>query len=168
MSFSLQDVVAHLDEHMFDPANMVVVHYLTRTGAVIAAGTAMIPADPLAVPPTIANLKPVRNGPSGLCRLEIGFVTVQTSLQLGTHHLQFLQSFSLEQGQQAVVTGNLAVVIIHGYIGPDPMTLNRETFIQDIVHTGGFEIPCIIVAPAYAETSVSLGDQTLYDTVRNQ
>ena len=62
----------------------------------------------------------------------------------------------------------LTVVTIYGDVGPDPMTLDRETFIQDIVHTSGFEIPCTIVAPAYAATSASLDDQTLYETVKNK
>ena len=87
-------------------------------------------------------------------------------MQLGTHHLQFLQSFSLEQRQQAVVRGNLVVVTLHGYVGPNPMTLDREALIQNVVHTGGYEIPCTIVAPAYAATNAHLDDQTLYDTVR--
>ena len=89
MSSALAEVVSELDEAMFDPANMVVAHYLTRAGVVIAAGHAMIPGNPGAVPPVIAALRPVQDGAAAACRPEIGFVTVRTTITQRAHKLQF-------------------------------------------------------------------------------
>ena len=63
---------------------------------------------------------------------------------------------------------NGAVVTIHGYIGPDPITIDRAIFINDIFHPGGFKIPCTIVAPAYAATGATLDESALYENARNQ
>ena len=97
-----------------------------------------------------------------------GFVTVQTSIVQRAHHLQYQQSFALEQGQQNVVRANNAIVNIHGYVGQDPMALDRATFMENIFHPGGYEIPCIIAAPAYGATGAILEDSALYDDARNQ
>ena len=153
---------------MFAPANMVVVHYLNQTGAVIAAGVSMTPAIAGVVPPIIDALKPVQNGAAAGCLPEIGFVTVRISVRQGAQHLQFLQSFSLEQGQQNIIRTNGAVVTIHGYVGSDPTTLDLDTFTRDIVHAGRFKVPCTIVTPAYAANGASLDDASLYDSIRNQ
>ena len=48
------------------------------------------------------------------------------------------------------------------------MKLDRATFINDIVHPGGLEIPCTIVAPAYAATGATLDESALYENARNQ
>ena len=50
MSSALAEVVSELDEAMFDPANMVVTHYLTHAGVVIAAVHSTTPANAGAVP----------------------------------------------------------------------------------------------------------------------
>ena len=68
MSSALAEVVSELDEVMVDPDNMVVSHYLTRAGVVIAAGHAMTPANARAVPPIIAAFRPVQNGAAEACR----------------------------------------------------------------------------------------------------
>ena len=68
MSSALAEVVSELDEAMFDPANMVLAHYLTHAGVVIAAGHTMIPGNPSAVPPVIAALRPIQNGAAAACR----------------------------------------------------------------------------------------------------
>ena len=89
MSSALAQGVSELDEAMFDPANMVVAHFLTRTGVIIVADRAMIPGNPGAVPPVIAALGPVQDGAAAACRPEIGFVTVQTTIAQHAHNLQF-------------------------------------------------------------------------------
>ena len=58
ISSALAEVLSQLDEAMFDRANMVVAHYLTRAGVVIAAGHSMTPSNAGAVPPIIATLRP--------------------------------------------------------------------------------------------------------------
>ena len=128
----------------------------------------MTPAIAGAVPPIIAALKHVQDGAAAFCCPELGFVTVRTSVRQGAQRLQFLQSFALEQGQQNVIRANGAVVTIHGYVGPDPMTLDLDTFTRDIVHVGRFEVPCTIVTPAYVANGASLDDASLYDSIFNQ
>ena len=128
----------------------------------------MTPAIAGVVPPIIDALKPVQNGAAAGCLPEIGFVTVRTIVCQGVQHLQFLQSFALEQGQQNFIRTNGAVVTIHRYVGPYPMTLDLGTFTHDIIHAGRFEIPCTIVAPDYAATGESLDDTSLCDSIRNQ
>ena len=80
MSSALAEVVSELDEAMFEPANMVIAHYITRAGVVIAAGHSMTPSNAGAVPPIIIALRPVQNGADAACRPEIGFVTVRTTI----------------------------------------------------------------------------------------
>ena len=63
---------------------------------------------------------------------------------------------------------NLAAVTIHGYVRPDPMTLDKDTFVRDIVQRGTFKIPCTILVPMYATPSASLDDQSMHNTVQNQ
>ena len=48
------------------------------------------------------------------------------------------------------------------------MTLDRATFIENIVHPGGYEIPCTIAAPAFGATAATLDDTALYENARNQ
>ena len=48
------------------------------------------------------------------------------------------------------------------------MTLDRATFIENIVHPGGYEIPCTIAAPACGATGATLDDTVLYYNARNQ
>ena len=165
MSSAISEVVGNLDDTMFDPDSMVVVNYLTKAGAVTPTATAMTPANPTAVPPILASLNPVVNGPTVLCRPEIDFLTVTSTITKGPLRLTFQQTFGLEQGQQAVTRANGVIVTIHGYVGPDPITLTRDLFDQDIVQTAGHDVPCPIVAPAYGALNATLDDQTLYDTV---
>ena len=78
----------------------------------------------------------------------------------------FTQTFGLKQDQQAVIRANGVIVTIHGYIGPDPMTLTRDLFEQDIVQVAGYDVPYIIVAPAYGTINATLNNQSLYETVQ--
>ena len=48
------------------------------------------------------------------------------------------------------------------------MTLDTLSFIQDIVERVRFDLPCIIMASAYATTSAAPNDHILYGTVRKQ
>ena len=150
LSSAISEVVSDLDNTMFDPASMVVMNYLTKAGAVVSTAQAMIPANPNAVPPTLATLKPVVNGVAVLCRPEIGFLIVTSNISKGPLRLMFQQTFGLKQGQQAVTHANGVVVTIHGYVGPDPMTLTKDLFDQDIVQVADHDVPCTIVAPPMA------------------
>ena len=107
---------------------MELVNYLTRTGAVIPIATSMTPANLTAPLPTQAPLTPVIDGATAGSRPEIGLLTVRPDFVKGTLRQNFLQTFGLTQGQQAVTCANSNIVTIHCYIIPDPMTLIKETF----------------------------------------